>query len=315
VIFYGNQCKNKEEIKVEIKPCIKCGGEGELITTYDTEQIVCKNCGAETEKEVGDYYDEGFMRGDYVIPRWNRGEVTGSEIINKIIIDAIENKRQNKVKEYDIIIESVKKERNIATLYFALTKAFQNSMEQGEIGIKFLKDNLTNKFFKTAEIKNGVNNIVFSNDKYSVMFSKSFDKTITIDCKEEIKKPYYSNNFSSKQEELLNMLSEYIENKSLKNLKKLMYFRREEKKRNILEIFKLYMYARRKYTKELYAELKARKVTEEKFKQKYDKEMEVYNNKKQVIDNFIDGLTDLKMFEKEGFRIKKPKCFDEHLWY
>ena len=28
-----------------IEPCKKCGGVGELITTYDTEQIICKTCG------------------------------------------------------------------------------------------------------------------------------------------------------------------------------------------------------------------------------------------------------------------------------
>jgi hypothetical protein len=43
--------------------------------------------------------------------------------------------------------------------------------------------------------------------------------------------------------------------------------------------------------------------------------MEIYNNKKQIIENFIDSLTDLNIFVKEGFRIKKPKCFDNNLWY
>lgn len=297
-----------------INSCIKCSGEGELITTYDTEQVICKNCGVKTEKEVGDYDDEGFIHGDYVIPRWNRGEVTEETYVNQIIINAIEERKQNKIKEYNDIIEAVQKEDNIAILYFALTKVFKNNMEQGEIGIKFLKNNLTNDFFKTAEIKNKVNNIVFSNDEYDIMFSKSFDKTITIEYKKELKKPYYSNNFNSSEEELLNLLELYINDKSFENLKNLAYFRRNNRKRNIIEIIKLYIYAYKKYTSKYYSELKARKITEEKFKQKYDQEMKTYNNKKEIIDNFINSLTDLKIFEKEGFRIKKPKCFDNNLW-
>lgn len=61
---------------MQINPCPKCGGNGILKTTYDTEQIVCENCGCHTEKEVGDYYDEGFMDGSYVIPQWNNGQVS-----------------------------------------------------------------------------------------------------------------------------------------------------------------------------------------------------------------------------------------------
>ncbi|WP_125153651.1 Lar family restriction alleviation protein [Clostridium rectalis] len=60
---------------MKIKQCSKCGGEGILKTTYDTEWVECKNCGIRTEKEVGDYYDEGFMDGSYAIPKWNKGIV------------------------------------------------------------------------------------------------------------------------------------------------------------------------------------------------------------------------------------------------
>jgi uncharacterized protein (DUF983 family) len=66
---------------MDIKACPKCGGKGILKTTYDTEQVVCEKCGAETVEEWGDYYDEGCMDGMYVIPKWNRGEVTHSFII------------------------------------------------------------------------------------------------------------------------------------------------------------------------------------------------------------------------------------------
>lgn len=63
----------------KLKPCPKCGGEGELDIGYDTEKVVCKQCGAKTRTFVGDYYDEGFMDGDVATAWWNRGEVIESK--------------------------------------------------------------------------------------------------------------------------------------------------------------------------------------------------------------------------------------------
>ncbi|MDU4953775.1 hypothetical protein HF846_04125 [Clostridium cadaveris] len=63
----------------KLKPCPKCGGEGELNIGYDTEKVVCKQCGAKTHTFVGDYYDEGFMDGEVATAWWNRGEVIESK--------------------------------------------------------------------------------------------------------------------------------------------------------------------------------------------------------------------------------------------
>lgn len=63
----------------KLKPCPKCGGEGELDIGYDTEKVVCKQCGAKTRTFVGDYYDEGFMDGDVATAWWNGGEVIESK--------------------------------------------------------------------------------------------------------------------------------------------------------------------------------------------------------------------------------------------
>ena len=77
-----NNVDNKSEI-VKIKPCPICGCKAKLITTYDREQIICTYCKARTEIEIGDYYDEGFMDGSYVIPQWNRGDVNNTSKILK----------------------------------------------------------------------------------------------------------------------------------------------------------------------------------------------------------------------------------------
>lgn len=66
-----------------MNPCPMCGGKGKLITTYDTEQIICSCCGSKTKKEVGDYYDEGFMDGSYVVKDWNSGIIHKSKKYKK----------------------------------------------------------------------------------------------------------------------------------------------------------------------------------------------------------------------------------------
>ena len=58
----------------ELKPC-RCGAIPKIEETYDTLQIVCKNCGEKGQVFVGDYYDEAFMMdtyGELAISEWNR---------------------------------------------------------------------------------------------------------------------------------------------------------------------------------------------------------------------------------------------------
>lgn len=59
-----------------MNPCPRCGGKPKLVTGYDFEYVICENCKCKTETEIGDYYDEGYMDGSYVIPRWNAGIVS-----------------------------------------------------------------------------------------------------------------------------------------------------------------------------------------------------------------------------------------------
>lgn len=59
----------------ELKPCPKCGGKPNLVLGYDFEYVICEKCKCKTETEFGDYYDEGYMDGLYVIPKWNAGVV------------------------------------------------------------------------------------------------------------------------------------------------------------------------------------------------------------------------------------------------
>ena len=68
-------------MKIISELCHHCGGTGILKTGWDTEQIICITCGARTKIEYGDYYDEGFMDGRYVIPQWNKGSIDFKERI------------------------------------------------------------------------------------------------------------------------------------------------------------------------------------------------------------------------------------------
>ena len=72
----------------ELKHC-KCGAMPEIIETYDTLQIVCKNCGTSTETVVGDYYDEAFMMvayGQQMIQDWNRRLAMSKEYIDREVL-------------------------------------------------------------------------------------------------------------------------------------------------------------------------------------------------------------------------------------
>ena len=60
-----------KECSKTLRKCPFCGGEAELITTYDTEMVRCKKCFGKTQTFTGDYYDEGQMCGMYAIPAWN----------------------------------------------------------------------------------------------------------------------------------------------------------------------------------------------------------------------------------------------------
>lgn len=79
----------------KIKPCPICGYKAKLITTYDKEQVICTNCKVRTEIEVGDYYDEGFMDGTYVIPKWNKGDINNT---SRILKDERRIFNDNKIK-------------------------------------------------------------------------------------------------------------------------------------------------------------------------------------------------------------------------
>lgn len=57
---------------MKIKDCPFCNGSMKLQTTYDTEWVECTKCKLKSHTLVGDYYDEGFMCGQYIIPMWNK---------------------------------------------------------------------------------------------------------------------------------------------------------------------------------------------------------------------------------------------------
>lgn len=74
--------------------CPFCGGEAELITTYDTEMVRCKKCFGKTQTFTGDYYDEGQMCGMYAIPAWN------TRIPMQNIVERLEEEKEEKLREY-----------------------------------------------------------------------------------------------------------------------------------------------------------------------------------------------------------------------
>ena len=80
--------------EIKLLRCPFCGGEAELITTYDTEMVRCKKCFGKTQTFTGDYYDEGQMCGMYAIPAWN------TRIPMQNIVERLEEEVEESATDY-----------------------------------------------------------------------------------------------------------------------------------------------------------------------------------------------------------------------
>ena len=148
------------------------------------------------------------------------------EIINSkdLIINSINNRKEEIIRRYNHKIDDVANSNNIAETYYLLSESFGNTMEQGNIGIEFLKSNFTNEFFNNADIKNTVNYIVFSDSMYNgmfrIMFPKSLVKNIIIEFDGKKNKSYYSCG-GYMDIELISSMKTFLSHKTFKNLKSL----------------------------------------------------------------------------------------------
>jgi hypothetical protein len=238
--------------------------------------------------------------------------------IKKIICNTIENKKQKMITEYDNKINDIKNETNPAKLYYLLAKTFHNTIEQGELGIQFLKTYLTNDFFKNAEVKNGVNYITFSNNDYDIMFSKSLSQEIIIKYKTPVSVPYYCGIDKSKIK-LADLIESYVNHKSFENFRELVnynYYNKGYKNNFIVAIYKCintYKQCNKKLLNKLKEEIEQDELNK---KEKEQKKQEYLDDQKQAKE-FINSLTDLQVFKDNGWYIKLSgiKNEDGSTWF
>jgi hypothetical protein len=238
--------------------------------------------------------------------------------IKNVICNAIESKKQEMITEYDNKINDIKNETNSSKLYYLLAKTFHNTVKQGELGIQFLKTYLTNDFFQNAEVKNGCNYITFSNNDYDISFSKSLSTNILIKYKSAISIPYYYE-ISKNKIKLADLMENYLNHKSFKNLKILVeynYYNKGYKNNFIATIYK-YIQTYKHCNKELLNTLKE-KIDQEKInKKEYEQKKQEYEENQKQAKEFINSLTDLQMFKDNGWNIKLSgiKNEDGSMWF
>lgn len=225
------------------------------------------------------------------------------EDIKQFIIENIENKKQEKIKEYDNMISQISNEDNKVNIYYLLAKTFHNTVFQGELGIKYLQSILTNDFFKTANVKNSVNYIVFSNEDFDVMFSKTLSKEIKIIYKNAYSSPTYYISVNPITVKLADLIEIYLNDKTFKNFKKLVGCNCCRVKKNLINKIIGYVDTYKRCNKKLLDEIRRRQEEERIRKLKYEKQLEEFNEQQDYAKNFILGLTDLKIFVNEDWYI------------
>lgn len=229
-----------------------------------------------------------------------------------LICKAIKDKKEKVINEYDEKINKILNENNPVKIYYLLAETFHNTMEQGEIGIEFLKKNLTNTFFKEANIENGVNYIIFSNKDFDVMFSKSLSREIKIKFKNSSRHYHYYNLVNESAFKLADLIEKYLNKKSFKNFKALVDYNCQKRKKNLINKILGYISTYKKCNKELLDKIRQKQEEDRINKIKIEKENKEFEEKQKYAKEFINSLTDLEQFKKAGWFISMKGIMNEN---
>jgi|LSQX01.2.fsa_nt_gb hypothetical protein len=206
---------------------------------------------------------------------------------------------------YDDKINRIRKEDNPANVYSILIETFHGTMELGEVGIRFLKENLTNDFFKEAEVKDEPDHIIFSNEEFDILFSKTLDKTIEIRGK-KIKRPFaLYKPLSERIIKLGDAIEAFLKERTLQNFKRMADCNDMGYGKNpIGQLFK-YVDTYKKCNEELLKKIRKRQKEDEERKKRAEEERKIYEEEIRKAEEFAESLTDLNMFKEAGWIIKK----------
>lgn len=96
------------------------------------------------------------------------------------IREGIESERLKMNEKYDKDKETLERLDNIPEALYELSNVYGNTTSRKRLMIKILNSYLKADFFKDACIEEGVNNVFFNGDNYSVAFPSSRSRTITV---------------------------------------------------------------------------------------------------------------------------------------
>lgn len=233
--------------------------------------------------------------------------------IKKFICDAIEKQKNEVVKKYDSRIGEISNEDNLARIYYLISETFHNTVEQGEIQIEFLKQVLTNDFFKTAVIDNGVNYIYFSNEDFDVLFSKCLIKEIKIIFKKPGGYHYNYLKVNENKINLANLIEQFLNNKSFKTFKALVDFNCRNRSKDLASVLPNYIRTYRKCNQQLLNNIREEEARCELKEIEIQKKNEKYYERQIYAKEFIESLTDLRVFKDEGWRISIDGIKNDYL--
>lgn len=226
------------------------------------------------------------------------------------VIKKIEEKKQEVMDKYDSQIKEIEGMNNYVDVYTMLAKVYGNTLEQGEIAIKFLREYLDERFFKELEAKRGANYISFYNSEYKVHFSTSLCREIVIERIETLRKPYKEPSITEDSLIYRDLLATYINKPSFKNKKALVDVICQSDKRVISKRKITYLNRSYKWIKEELDSVNTKILVAEKREKDYYERLEEFNRINAKSLEFVDSLTFLRDFKEKNYYISLVNIYD-----
>lgn len=227
------------------------------------------------------------------------------------VIKKIEEKKQEVINKYNCQIKEIEGMSSYVDIYTMLAKVYGNTLEQGEIAIKFLREYLDERFFKEFEAKRSANYVSFYNSKYKVHFSKSLCREIVIERIETLRKPYKEPSITEDSLIYRDLLATYVNKPNFKNKKALIALICKSDKKFISKR-KIITYLNRSYKKlkEELDSVNSKILCVENREIKYYEKLEEFNRINAESLEFVNRLTFLRDFKKKNYYISLVNIYD-----
>jgi hypothetical protein len=230
----------------------------------------------------------------------------------KLVMDEIYKKKEETARKYDKLAQKGEEAYSFPELYGLLAEVGGSFVGYDELRIQLLKNNLKSDFFKTSVARADNGYIVFSNDDFEVMFSKSLIKTIKVKYKKAGFPLLYRNMLHNNILEVVELLEKYLKDKSFRNLKALANCGKEKTK-NPISILIRYLDTYKYATWENLDFIKQKIKNEELRKKSIEENNKEYEEGQKYAKAFLDSIySDLEQFEVTGWQIDTSGIREEN---